>query len=446
MAASSSSGYHDDSGDKAKDLTEGVTATYRESSGDLFAKEQPGDSISDLAWSPMQDVIAAASWDKSVYIWEVIDNQLVAKTSYAFSAPVLSCGFSRDGSRLISSGCDHEVAVRDLQAEQSMVLGRHTAPVKYVSIVDEMNLVVSGSWDKKLCFWSPQQSKPVVKVDLPAKVLAMDVKYPLMAVGLAGSEMLIFDLKQDLETENARSMSTGLKMPTKSVSCFPDKRGFVVGGLKGMCHMMSLEDQSQSFMFRCHQSVETFSPFSCYTRSAVNCLDFHPKLNNCFASVGGDGSFIFWERSHRKLLKRCEVSSGSLTSGKFNSSGELFAYAVSYDWGQGFEAFHKSLPRQLGIHRPGLFDELQPLIEEELRPRKDELQPLVKEEMEEWGERKWCQAVSSLVLLFLLKIIWVYLDKSLNFRQVTIPTDPTDSVGDDPASSSFHVIYLGSSM
>ena len=214
-------------------MAEGVTAKYLSSSGDFLAKETPGNSISSLAWSPVQDVIAAGSWDNSVYIWEVCGSEVLARTSYSLSAPVLSCGFSRDGSRIISGGCDHQVTVRDLQAQQSMVLGHHTKPVKYVSTVDELNVVVSGSWDKTLCFWSPQQPKPVVTVQLPERVFAMDVKYPLMVVGVADRQVLTFRLDEGLKTELAptESMFSGLKMQTRSISCFPDKKGFALGGI-----------------------------------------------------------------------------------------------------------------------------------------------------------------------------------------------------------------------
>jgi len=326
-------------------MAEGVTAKYLSSSGDFLAKETPGNSISSLAWSPVQDVIAAGSWDNSVYIWEVSGSEVLARTSYSLSAPVLSCGFSRDGSRIISGGCDHQVTVRDLQAQQSMVLGHHTKPVKYVSTVDELNVVVSGSWDKTLCFWSPQQPKPVVTVQLPERVFAMDVKYPLMVVGVADRQVLTFRLDEGLKTELAptESMFSGLKMQTRSISCFPDKKGFALGGIEGRCSVKSFEDQSQTFTFKCHQTP------SC--ASAVNCLDFHPKMINTLASVGSDGSFIYWEKAQRKLLKKFEVSTSSLTTGKFNASGELFAYAVSYDWSKGHEAFHENLPRQLAIHR-----------------------------------------------------------------------------------------------
>lgn len=113
-----------------------------------------------------------------------------------FQAPVLSCGFSRDGTKLISGGCDKKVTVRDLQAQASTLVGQHSEPVKAVAFVEELQLVISGSWDRSLCFWSPQQQTPAHRVQLPERVFAMDVKYPLMVVACADRQVLTFDLAQ----------------------------------------------------------------------------------------------------------------------------------------------------------------------------------------------------------------------------------------------------------
>ena len=308
---------------------EGISSKYLSSSGDILAKESPGDAISSIAWSPVQDVIAAGSWDRSVYLWEVIQGEIVARTSYSLTAPVLSCGFTRDGSRLITGGCDHQVTVRDLEAQQSLQLGQHAAPVKFVCTLEDLNVIISGSWDKTLCFWNPQQPKPVLTLQLPERVFAMDVKYPLMVVGCADRQVLTYKLDMGLKTNLAptASMFSGLKMQTRSISCFPDAKGFALGGIEGRCSVKGLEDQSQTFTFKCHQNPSS--------ASAVNSLDFHPKLPHTLASMGGDGSFIFWEKAQRKRLRTFEPSSTSLTAGKFNASGELFAYAVSYDWSKG---------------------------------------------------------------------------------------------------------------
>lgn len=50
-------------------------------------------------------------------------------------------------------------------------------------------------------------------------------------------------------------------------------------------------------------------------------------------------------------MKKFDASKVSLVSGKFNSTGDLFAYAVSYDWSKGHEHFKEDAPHQLAVHR-----------------------------------------------------------------------------------------------
>ena len=277
-------------------------------------------------------------------MWEVTTAHVVARSSYSLQAPVLSCAFSADGLHLISGACDHKVMMRDLQAERNVELGEHQEPVRFVAPIKELKVVVSGSWDRTLSFWSPQQSRAVHSVQLPERVFAMDVKYPLMVVGCADRQVLTFNLAQGLKTQLAptNSIFSPLKMQTRSISVLPDRTGFVLGGVEGRCSVKGLEDQSSTFSFKCHQTSSS--------ATAVNALDFHPKEASTLASVGGDGSFIFWETAHRKLLKKFEASKTPLTAGKFNATGSLFAYAVSYDWSKGHEAYHENSPRQVAIH------------------------------------------------------------------------------------------------
>merc|ERR1719323_1949736 len=70
--------------------------------------EPPGDAVSSLAWSPAANILAAGSWDKSVRVWEVTQTGIAPRMAMQHEAPVLCCGFSRDGQRLVSGGCDNK--------------------------------------------------------------------------------------------------------------------------------------------------------------------------------------------------------------------------------------------------------------------------------------------------------------------------------------------------
>lgn len=315
--------------------------------GDVAVPNSPADSISCLAWSPTQNLLAAGSWDKSVSVWEVQENggSAVAapRVAYGGEAPVLCCGFSRDGHQLVSGGCDHKVRIRDLQAQRDVDLGSHAAPVKELAVLDDLNLVVSGGWDKALHLWSAQQPAPVLTLQLPERVYAMDVKFPILVVGTADRHLLVYNL-QDIQRNPAPTKAgfTQLKMQTRSLAVFPDRGGYIVGSIEGRCGVTYFSDTSSSFCFKCHRTTDTIN--------AVNAIDFHPE-HGTFATCGSDGNFVFWDKERRQRLKQFSSCFYPITAGKFNPSGSLFAYAVSYDWSQGHEVWNAQLPRQVLLHR-----------------------------------------------------------------------------------------------
>jgi mRNA export factor len=261
--------------------------------------------------------------------------------AYQHEAPVLCCAFSRDGQRVVSGGCDGKVKMKVLQTQQEQQIGQHDAPVKEVFFLDDMNMVISASWDKTLRFWNLQQPTPVATLQLPERVYSMDVKFPLCVVGCADRHLLVYNLQSIQQNPQPyKQGQTALKMQTRCVACFPDKSGYAVGSIEGRCSIAHVEDTSKNFAFKCHRSTEEIF--------AVNSIDFHPTMGT-FATAGGDGAFVFWDKENRQRLKQFNSCNYPVTVGKFNAQGDMYAYAVSYDWSKGHEGNHSSLPKAIMV-------------------------------------------------------------------------------------------------
>jgi mRNA export factor len=64
----------------------------------------------------------------------------------------------------------------------------------------------------------------------------------------------------------------------------------------------------------------------------VNDIKFHPS-HGTLATVGSDGRYCFWDKDARTKLKTLEHAVDQpITCCAFNGDGQIFAYAVSYDW------------------------------------------------------------------------------------------------------------------
>jgi len=315
---------------------------------DVAAPGPPSDGISCLAWSPVQDVLAAGSWDQTVRLWEVSEkspNELnvESRLTLQHEAPVLSCCYTKDGQRLVTGSCDSTVRLMDLTTGQEQQKWQHEGPVKAVFSVDDMNLMVSGSWDKTLRFWSPQQAAPVATIHLPERVYAMDLKNNLLLVGCADRHLLFYNLSAIQANPTAvKQGHTSLRMQTRSVSLFTDGTGYAVGSIEGRCSIQHFEDAAQTFTFRCHRSNDQYF--------AVNAIDFHPS-HGTFATAGGDGAYVFWDKKNRHRLNQSNAAQCPISAAKFSAKGDRFAYAASYDWSRAHDAEMMKLPNQVLVHQ-----------------------------------------------------------------------------------------------
>jgi len=327
----------------------GITKDYNTNQS-YEVPDCPTDGISQIIWSPKANQMAASSWDKTVRVWEVrstndMNPQMGAQglLQYTHDAPVLCCAFTDDGQRIISGGCDNKIKMKILQTGAEQVIGQHDMPVKNVFWCEELKMAISGSWDKSLKFWDGNSSTAVATIGLPERVYSMDVKYPLMVVACADRHILVYDLSKIRQNSQPyKTGQTSLKMQTRCVSCFPDKQGYAVASIEGRCSIVHIEDAQKNFAFKCHRTNDEIF--------AVNSIDFHPK-QGVFSTAGSDGTFAFWDKDHKQRLRQFNSCNYPITATKFNTPGDIFAYALCYDWSKGHEGNASNIPKKILLHR-----------------------------------------------------------------------------------------------
>jgi mRNA export factor len=84
------------------------------------------------------------------------------------------------------------------------------------------------------------------------------------------------------------------------------------------------------FSFKCHRD-ETKNVY------AVNDISFHPGYGT-FSTAGADGTVSFWDKDSKKRLTTLPKANNTIACTAFNRTGNIFAYAVSYDWTKGHQA------------------------------------------------------------------------------------------------------------
>ncbi|GJM93796.1 hypothetical protein PR202_ga10384 [Eleusine coracana subsp. coracana] len=262
----------------------------------LEVNPAPEDSVSSLSFSPNANHLIATSWDNQA----------------------LCSAWKDDGTTVFSGGCDKLVKMWPLlSGGQPTTFSGHEAPVKELAWIPQMNLLVSGSWDKTLRYWDIRQPQPAHVQQLPERCYALSLSYPLMVVGTADRNIIVYNL-QNPQAEFKR-IASPLKLQTRCLAAFPDQQGFLVGSIEGRVGVHHVDDsqQAKNFTFKCHrEGNEIYS---------VNSLNFHPVYGT-FATAGSDGGFNFWDKDSKQRLKVC------------------------YDWSKGAEKHNPSAKTNIFIH------------------------------------------------------------------------------------------------
>ncbi|PPJ56699.1 hypothetical protein CBER1_09494 [Cercospora berteroae] len=338
--------------------------TQGDLSKDVPVANPPEDSISALRFSPASDHLSVASWDKKVRIYE-IDAQGQGKgvAMFEHEGPVLDTCWSNDGQKVFAVGADKAARMLDLGAGQTSggtQVAAHDQPIRCVKAFNAGGtpMLVTGSWDKTIKYWDLRQQQPAATLDAKERVYAMDIRNDsMLVVGTAERQIHVINLSNP--TAFFKTMQSPLKWQTRTVSTFIDGSGFAVGSIEGRCAIQYVDekDSSSNFSFKCHRQTppDNRNISNVY---AVNAISFHPQ-HGTFSTAGSDGTFHFWDKDAKHRLKGYPEVGGTISATEFNRSGNIFAYAVSYDWSKGYQFNTPQTPNKIMLH-PVVGDECKP--------------------------------------------------------------------------------------
>ncbi|MEH2250295.1 serine/threonine-protein kinase [Nostoc sp.] len=110
-------------------------------------------SVNALAISPDSNTLASASDDKSVKLWDLNTQKVLASLS-GHSQAVKSVAFSPDGKILATASDDKTIKLWQVETlEEICTLLGHSHAVKSVAFSPDGQILASGSWDKTVKLW-----------------------------------------------------------------------------------------------------------------------------------------------------------------------------------------------------------------------------------------------------------------------------------------------------
>ncbi|KAH7816297.1 mitotic checkpoint protein BUB3 [Monocercomonoides exilis] len=319
----------------------------------IVLSSPPTDGISCLTFGDNDSLLLSSSWDGKARIYDVRSNLL--RGTYKCSSALLDCAFVTEDT-IITGGIDGEIRSISTTTENSSVIGKHQLGVKCLNFSKDLNIAISGSWDKTIACWDCRVGGKGVMA-MPAvqdKVYCMDVKSSKVVVGLGNGKVNVFDLRMLAAPEQIRE--SPLKLQMRTIRILTDMRGFAIGGIEGRVGIEYFGSEEETgkkeYVFKCHRQTREGIDYI----YPVNAIAFHPFYGT-FATGGCDGIVNMWDYEHRKRLAQLPKCPTSISSVAFNRDGSLMAIASSYTWEQG-DIIHP--PDAIIVRIPG---------ENEVKPR-----------------------------------------------------------------------------
>ncbi|KAI0166562.1 WD40 repeat-like protein [Xylariaceae sp. FL1272] len=327
------------------------------------------DTISRLAWSPVANHLAAASWDGKARIYDVnASGSAKGVTALTTDSPLFDCTWAKDGTTIIAAGASKKNHYLHLPSGQQGAFGSHDAPIRGVRVIDVPSsnepIVVSGSWDKTVKYWDPRRpdTSPICSLACNDRVYAMDAKAGLLVIATAERHIHLVDLREP--TKFLSVVLSPLAHQTKHVTVFPDGKGWATASIEGRCGINAVAKNAQdnvNFSFRCHRDpMDTKKQIKVW---AVNDFQFHPTRTTCFVTAGSDGVFSFWDRvkrAHYPRVSGAGMDPAAITSVAFNADGSFLAYAIGYDWSRGCAGNAPSVETKIMLHAVTTRDSVHP--------------------------------------------------------------------------------------
>ena len=288
------------------------------------------DHITDLEFSRDDTMLASASADRTIRLWDVRKRNQKCPLLTAHEAEVRCLALSGKSGLLASGGADGQVMVWNAETGQQIrVLPKHTDVVTSVVFSHDDKLLASAAADRRLVIWRAETGQEVfARDDVPHAVNSIAFTRDDRSILSSGDDDVVRGW--DSSTLQETRVLAGHRGPVTSSAVSPDGRIFATAALDGTvklwdgtngreCVTINLADSANplgvTFAREANRlatvttdghvrmwDIQAISPRRTFLRpsQSVTCLAYSPSRADLVASCDAGGMVRVWNVTQRR--------------------------------------------------------------------------------------------------------------------------------------------------
>ena len=266
-------------------------------------------SVTAVAFSPDGKTLASVSWDKTIKLWDVVRGE-VLRSRTAHLDKISSVAFSPDGKIIASGSVDGKIALWNVANGLELHLAGHLKEVGSLAFRPDGKVLASGSDDNTIKLWDVASGNPMPVVlahSGPVQTVAFSPDGRFLASGSSDRTVKLWDAMSGL---GLRSLNDHLNTVT-SVAFSPDSKTLASSSDDKTVRLWQVADG---------KLLRTLTGFSQVAQSVAFSSD-----GDTLATGNADKTIKLWQLPGGQELRRLMGHSSYVASLAFSPDGKTLA-------------------------------------------------------------------------------------------------------------------------